>query len=412
MKRIILAALTIGAATAAFAQADVVKNAERALKEGKDASEVVTIITPAFTDPATAQLAQTWFIPGKASYAEYDKLLGLKSFNRLPEGGDLKMGHLLIEGYDYFTKAFPLDSVPDAKGKIKPKYSKEMVNTLSGHFNDYVDAGATLYNGQDYAGAYRAWDIFCTMPENPALAGKLTQHADSVFGEILFNQGIAAWQIDSLDLALNSFMRAKNKGYTKKSLFDYAISIASQLGRNDTVLTLSEEALPLYGQESDLYIRQIINHYLQARDFDRAFEILNNAIASEPNNAQYYVIQGVLYENQEKKDDAIQSYRHAIELDANNADALFNLGRQLCDKAFTAADAAPTTEAEYIPYAAQNITPYFQEAAGILERAFQSASQNPDSPITGDILNYLENVYYNLHDENKLNDVKERKRLY
>ncbi|MCM1441360.1 MAG: tetratricopeptide repeat protein, partial [Roseburia sp.] len=339
-------------------------------------------------------------------------LLGLKSFNRLPEGGDQKMGHLLIDGYNYFMTALPLDSVPDAKGKIKPKYSKEMVNTITGHFNDYVDAGANLYNTQDYMGAYQAWDIFTTLPDNPTFAGKLTQHPDSVYGEILFNQGIAAWQSDSLGMALNSFMRAKDKGYRKKNLYDYAISIASQLGRNDTVLTLSQEALPMYGQESDLYIRQIINHYLQARDFDRAFEIINNAIAAEPNNAQYYVIQGVLYENNENKDEAIAAYRHAIELDANNADALFNLGRQLCDKAFVAADAAPTTEAEYIPYAAANITPYFAEAADILERAFTASTANPDSPITADILNYLENVYYNLHDETKLNDVKERKRLY
>lgn len=412
MKRIIFAALTLAAASAAFAQADVVKAAERAMKEGKDAADVVAAITPAFTNPETAGLAQTWFIPGKASYAEYDKLLGLKSFNRLPEGGDLKMGHLLIQGYDYFAKAFPLDSVPNAKGQKKPKYSKEMVNTLTGHFNDYVDAGATLYNGQDYSGAYRAWDIFTSMPQNPALAGKLTQHADSVYGEILFNMGIAAWQTDSLDQALGAFMKAKDKGYRKKNLYDYAISIASQLGRNDTVLALSQAALPLYGQESDLYIRQIINYYLQAKDFDRAFAILNDAIAAEPDNAQYYVIQGVLYENQEKKDDAIAAYRRAIELDADNADALFNLGRQLCDKAFVAADAAPTTEAEYIPYAAQNITPYFEEAAGILERAFDAASANPDSPITGDILNYLENVYYNLHDEAKLNDVKNRKKIY
>ena len=412
MKRIIFAALTLAATSAAFAQTDVVKAAERALKDGKDAAFVVAAITPAFTNPETAEMAQTWFIPGKASFAEYDKLLGLKSFNRLPEGGDAKMGHLLIDGYNYFVKAFPFDSVPDAKGKIKPKFSKEMVNTLTGHFNDYVDAGATLYNNHDYVGAYQAWNVFTSLPDNPALASKLTQHADSVYGEILFNMGIAAWQTDSLNQALGAFMKAKDKGYRKKNLYDYAISIASQLGRNDTVLALSQAALPLYGRESDLYIRQIINYYLQARDFDQAFSILNNAIASEPNNAQYYVIQGVLYENQEKKDDAIASYRRAVEIDPNNADALFNLGRQLCDKAFVAADAAPTTEAEYIPYAAENITPFFQQASGYLERAFDAASANPDSPITGDILNYLENVYYNLHDEAKLNDVKNRKKIY
>lgn len=409
MKRILLAVLGLAAAAGAYAQVDVVKAGERAMKDGKEAAEVVSIITPAFTDPTTATMAQTWYIPGKASFAEYDKLLGLKQFDRLPEGGDAKMGALLIDGFNYFVKAFPLDSVPDAKGKVKPKYSKDMVGILSGHFSDYVDAGATLYNNHDYNNAYRAWEIFTTMPEIPALAGKLAQHPDSVYGEILFNQGIAAWQADSLNNALNSFLKAKDKGYKKKNLYDYAISIATNLGKNDTILALSEEALPLYGAESDLYIRQIINHYLQARNFDRAFEIIIGAIAQEPNNAQYYVIQGVLYENNENKDAAIEAYKKAIELDAANADALFNYGRMLCEKAYANADAAPTTEAEYIPYAAENITPLFQQASEVLERAYESSSSNPESTITADVLNYLENVYYNLHDENKLNDVKRRK---
>ncbi len=409
MKRILLAVLGLAAATGLYAQTDVVKAGERAMKDGKDAAEVVSIITPAFTDPATATMAQTWYIPGKASFAEYDKLLGLRSFGRLPEGGDVKMGNLLINGFDYFAKAFPLDSIPNEKGKIKPKYSKDMVNTLAGHFSDYSEAGGTLYNSHDYNGAYRAWKIFTSMPEIPALEGKLAQYPDSIFGEILFNQGIAAWQADSLANALQAFMDAKDKGYKKKSLYDYAISIASSLGKNDTIFALAEEALPMYGNESDMYIRQIINHYLQAHDFDRAFEIINGAIANEPDNAQYYVIQGVLYENNENKESASTAYAKAIELDPTNADALFNMGRMLCDKAFTAADAAPTTENEYIPYAEANITPYFIQASEILERAYESSNANPDSTITGDILNYLENVYYNLHDETKLNDVKKRK---
>lgn len=288
MKKIILALAGLAVAAGAYAQADVVKAGERALKEGQEAAKVVEIITPAFTDPATSQMAQTWFIPGKASFAEYDKLLGLRSFNRLPEGGESKMGHLLIDGYDYFMKAFPLDSVPNEKGKVKPKYSKEMLGIIAGHFSDYVNAGADLYNAHDYNGAYRAWGIFTSMPENPELASRINAQPDSVFGEIYFNQGIAAWQGENLENALNAFMNAKSKGYSKKSLYDYAISIASQIGRNDTVLALAEEALPLYGNESDLYIRQIINYYLQARNFDRAFEIINKALEAEPNNAQYY----------------------------------------------------------------------------------------------------------------------------
>ena len=92
MKKISFLALSLAVAASANAQVSVVKEAERAMKGGEEAAKVVTIITPAFSDPATAQMAQTYFIPGKASFAEYDKLLGLKSFNKLKEGDEVKMG--------------------------------------------------------------------------------------------------------------------------------------------------------------------------------------------------------------------------------------------------------------------------------------------------------------------------------
>ena len=80
MKKIILAAFGLALATGAYAQIDVVKAAERAMKDGSDAAQVVELITPAMTNPETATLAQTWYVPGKASYGEYDRLLGFKHY--------------------------------------------------------------------------------------------------------------------------------------------------------------------------------------------------------------------------------------------------------------------------------------------------------------------------------------------
>lgn len=408
MKKIILAAFGLALATGAYAQVDVVKAAERAMKDGSDAAQVVEIITPAMTNPETATMAQTWFIPGKASYAEYDRLLGFRSLNRLPENGEKKMADLLVDGFNYFMKAFPLDSVTDKKGKVKTKYSKDMVNLIAGHANDYFESGITMYNSSNYEEAYNVWGIFTELPTIPALQSKLQAHADTIYGEIAFNQALAAWQLNRYDDALNAFIKAKNFGYKKKNLYDYAISVAQQAGKNDTLLALAEEALPLYGSEDNMYMGQIINHYLQARDFDNAFRIINQAIADNPDNAQYYVIRGVLYENNNDKEHATEDYQRAMEIDNQNVQALFNYGRMLCDKAFTAADSAPTTDAEYVPYAEANIYPFFRQAAEILEQAY---SINPEGNEVMDILNYLENIYYNLNDAEKLQNTKDRKLL-
>lgn len=406
MKKFTLAVLGVAASIAATAQVAVVKEAERTMKNGTDASKVVEIITPALNDPETAVLAQTWYIPGKASFNQYDHMLGLKSFNKLPEDGPVTMGKLLIQGYDYFIKALPLDTIVDAKGKVKTKYSKDIVNTLSGHFSDYSGAGADLYNNKDYDGAYQAWDIFCAMPEIPgvrkALESNKTLPSDTIFGEIAFNQALAAWQSEKLDKALAAFLKAKNFGYTKKPLFDYAISVATQLGDKEAVLELAKEAIPLYGKEEPMYMGQVVNYYLQGKEMDKAFEVINSAIELEPENAQYYVIKGVLFENADNKADAKAAYDKAMQLNPENAQAVYNFGRMVCEEAYALSDNAPTRQDEYNVYFAEKIKPLFLQAADILEQAY---TLDPDN---SDVLKYLENVYYNLNDEAKLNDVKKR----
>lgn len=403
MKKISILALGLAVCATAGAQTSVLKEAEQAMKGGQEAAKVVNIITPAFSNAETQGLAQTYYIPGKASYNEYDKLLGLKQFGKTKEEDNAKMGKLLIQGYDMFMKALPLDSVPNEKGKIKPKYSKEMISTIAGHFTDYTNAGADLYNSKDYDGAYRAWAIFNEIPQNPTLREKLTNvPADTILGEIAFNQALAAWQGNHFEDALNAFLFAKSKGYSKKQLYDYAIAVADGAKNREAVLALSEEALGLYGDQDPMYLGQVVNYYLQSKDFDKAFEIINQAIAKNPDNSQYYNIQGVLYENVEKRPEAIAAYKKATELDPKNAQALYNYGRQLCESAYALNDAAPTSQKEYEDYKEAKIMPLFKEAVDVLENAY---AIDPDNL---DVLKYLENVYYNLGDEAKLNDVRKR----
>ncbi len=403
MKKITILALGLAVCASAGAQTSVLKEAEQAMKGGKDAAAVMTIITPAFTNPETAQLAQTYYIPGKASFKDYDNLLGLKQFGKTKDGDDVKMGKLLIQGYDMYVKALPLDSVPNEKGKVKPKYSKDIVSTIAGHFTDFTNAGADLYNAKDYDGAYRAWGIFNEIPQNPSFREKLTSvPADTILGEIAFNQALAAWQGNHLEDALKAFLFAKSKGYSKKQLYDYAIAVADGAKNSEALLALSEEAFGLYGDQDPMYLGQMVNYYLQNKNFDKAFEIINGAIAKDPNNAQYYNIQGVLYENVDKRPEAIAAYKKATELDPENANALYNYGRQLCESAYALNDAAPTSQREYEAYKAEKIVPLFQQAVDILEKAY---TVNPDNT---DVLKYLENVYYNLGDEAKLNDVRKR----
>lgn len=406
MKKISILALCLAAGFCASAQEAVVKEAERAQKGGQSFEKVVEIITPAFSDPQTSKEARTYVIPGNAAFAQYDKFLGLKQLqqlDKLPANPEVAMGKLLIDGYNYYMKALPLDTIVDAKGKVKTKYSKDIIGKLGGHVTDYTSAGADLYNNKDFKGAYDAWGIFADLLERPEVTKKMTSvPTDTIVGEILFNQALAAWQLNEFDNALKAFMRAKSKGYSKKQLYDYAIAVAVGAKNDKAVLDLAKEALPIYGKEDNNYMGQIINYYLQNKEYDQAFQIIGDAIASDPNNAQYYVIQGILYEQVEKNAEAKAAYKKAVELDPNSDQALYNFGRQICNEAYALGDQAPTNPEEYDAYYNEKIKPLFLEAAKYLEKAYEVNNENRDA------LKYLENVYYNLRDEENIEKTKDR----
>ncbi|MDE6270939.1 MAG: tetratricopeptide repeat protein [Muribaculaceae bacterium] len=400
MKKIAIVGACVAAAFAANAQQNVVKDAERALKEGKSEKEVVEIITPAFTNPETAQQVLTWYIPGKAAYKEYDDLLGKKAFGKLPEGGEVLMGNLLIDGYNYYMKALPFDSLPNEKGKIKPKYSKEMYSTVAGHYTDLNNAAIAFWEAKDYDKAFTSWELFCTIPSNPEFGVKAP--ADSTMGEIRYNQALAAWQNENFDAALQSFIKAKNLGYNKKNLYDYAIAVATAAKNDDAVYDLAKEANGIYGKEDPNYVGYMINRYLQNREFDQAYAVIDEAIATDPTNAQYVVVKGILLSENDKKDEAKEHFKKALSLDPNNSMALYQYGRALCEEAYKLGEVAPTSPAESQKFFDEKIQPLFLEAAQVLERAYDEDNNNTDA------LRYLENVYYNLHDEAKLQDVQNR----
>lgn len=402
MKKLsVLAASILMGALAMPAQVQVLKDAERAQKDGKSPQEIVTVITPAMSDPETAVMAQTYVIPGKAFFANYDELFALKQFNKLPEDGNARMVDDLLQGYAFMMKALPLDTVTDAKGKVKTKYSKEIVNTLQGHHADYNNGAIAAWELKDYPKAYDCWETYFRIIENPTLRPKNVP-ADTTLAELRFNQALAAWQADSLTQALKAFDKAKALGYNKKGIYDYAIAVASSLKDDNAVFAWASEAEPLYGNEDANYLGFMINHYLQTKDFDKAFSMIDEAIAKNPGNAQYYVVKGILYDNQDNKAEAKNMFKKALEVDQYNAMALMQYGRALCEEAYKLSDTAPTSPAESEKFYNEQIVPLFREAAEYLENAWNIDNNNTDA------LRYLENVYYNLHDDAKLNDVQQR----
>lgn len=415
MKHISLVALCVCASLGASAQASLLKQAKDAYGKGTTYEEAIAMIKPAFSNPETAELAETYYIPGEMAFKEYDEIFKLTTIapSKYTAADSARMGRLLVDGYNYFVKALPLDSVPNEKGKVKPKYSKNIYNEFTNRVRDYRAGGIYLYNANDYSGAYDAWMIFGTLNADPVVKKKLeslnklnpgVMPSDEEVSEIYYNAGLAAWQLNEFEKAYDAFMKAKALGYTKKQIYDYAMAVAQQGGHEDRVFALAQEALPIYGHEDPMYVRLILNHYIVNKENDKAFEIVNQALAAEPGNSQYLVYRGILSESNGDAAAAKTDYQAAVDANPRNAQALYYLGHIIYNEASELQDKGPSNPAENAAYFNSTVKPVLLEAVKYLE---QSVDEEP-ADTRNDALRTLENAYYVLNDAQNLEYTQNR----
>ncbi len=402
MKKItVILGLSLLTSTAAFAQKSLVKEVEREVKSNPASYyDAVNKIRPAFTNEETAKDAYTYFVPGKAAFNYYDD----RSI-RAQMGQDVKkelIGRSMLEGYDYLMKALPLDTVVDAKGKVKTKYSKDIVKLVSSHYNEFNNAALLLWEKEDYGNAVKCWELYASLPSNPTFASSIKAPADSIMGDIYYNMGIGNSLIQNNEAALNSFKTAIAKGYTEKNAYDYAIAAASQMNNPAEMAEVAEQAYALYGKEDSRYIGYMINNLIDKKEYAKANALIDKYIAEDPNNAQLYFVKGVVCDAEGNAAASMEAYKQAMTLDDKNANALMQYGYKLYQKAcdMDQNESANMTNSQYNDFRNTKVDPILREAAVYLEKAYELDENMSDAR------SVLRSIYYNLNDEENLKRVE------
>lgn len=411
MKKTLLMACGLLVAGAAFAQENVLKDAERGLKvEVPDHARIASMLEGAMADPSTANNVKTWYLAGKNAFQTWQT-----GWEQLQIGANLdkinmsktNMSKAIVNGFDYYMKAFTMDTIvtDPVKGKFKAKHSKEMAKTIAGNVNHFYDAGVYLYEAQDFAGAYRAWEIFTLLPTLPQLGKEAPVAApDSTLAQTYYNMGIFAYQADMKPEALKSFMAAAELGQGEVA-YDNALSMAAELNDLAAMEKIANEGFSKFGKQT--YIGSLVNIYVKNGEYNKALDMINKALAANPDNAVLHNVKGVLVENRTNEEgisaeeaakanaEALELYAKAVELDPENPDARFNYGRVLANKAYkTSDDAVDVSNEEYTKLKEEVINPLFKQAAEQLEK---SIAINPEA--NRQAFTILKNIYYNLNDE-------------
>ena len=370
MKKIILSLFLVISFTLSFAQkANVSKAKNKALMESPDFAGAREAIKLALNDSTTKNLAETWYVAGlignKENEALYQKALLKMPFDTLVKG------KALMESYDYFVNAVKLDQLPDAKGKVKLRFSKDIKGYLKDYYTiqqNLIAYGAYQFEKKNYEGAVKTFEAYLEIPKMPLMNNEIKM--DSTYNMITYYTAAAAANAKMNDKAISIYEGLKDKKYETKSV--YQSLYQEYVEKKDTanfVKTL-KEGTDLFPADV-WFLQNLINYYIFSGKTKEALDYLDKAIEREPNLAHYRYVKGNLDESLGNIDEAILAFDKAIELDPTMADAYAGKGRLYFNKAVKMSDAANkikdnklyNIESKKVDDAFRVSLPFFKKAA-------------------------------------------------
>lgn len=415
MKKTILAVAFGTMATAAIAQKSQVRAANNFLADN-ELEKAKTAIEAAVNDESTKNSAYAWYTRG---------MVYMKMQQQPANEGKA----FYNEAGSSFKKVITLD----------PSYEKENVTnnlfaTAIYNFND----GLNAFDKQQYP---QAFDHFAEVNSIAGLDGgkrfASNKKLDTIARQSRLYQGYSAYYANRFDDALNFLIAAKADPVTKDAnaylMLGEIYSEQKKMNEAEAIFTEARTAYP----DNKAIKNAEINFFIRAGKMEALVKKLEDAVKSEPNNADMWFNLGTTYDgmaNPKDKSDnelpkpanfeeffgkAEAAYQAALKIEPNKTDANYNLGALYYNRAVMVNkemnDIKGTSAADQKKYDALKATreQWFGKSLPNLEAALKSLDGKPFSSLNdGDKFTYqasiiaLKEIYAK---QNKMDKVAELK---
>ena len=394
MKRVLLTVALCVAASASFAQKKVVNEAQRIAKgSNADFGEARTLIKGALENPETKDDAKTWYVAGFIEDQQFNAERAKQILGQQPN--EPVMYEALYGILPYFQKAYELDQLPNEKGKVKPKYTKDIKSILSANHVYLFNGGAYYFDKQEYKKAYDFFNQYVEISELPMFAGTQTAEKDSTFMTVQFYAAAAASLAKDSRLAIAALERAKNTPYRQYDVYQYlCYEYGEARTAQDSVMLEKtfEEGMQVF-PDSEFFLNNLINTYIYSNRNEKALEMLNVAIQKNPNDANLYNVMGRVYETGLKDyANAEKNFQIALEKDPNLTDALSNIGRIYYNQGVNKlSEANMINDSKKYQEELSMAKDLFKKALPYYKKAHEAEPEKMDNMIA------LRGIYYNLN---------------
>jgi len=257
------------------------------------------------------------------------------------------------------------------------KRSKEV--DTKGRYEDDVDSYCNFYRQQLSQMGIKMYEEEKWSEASGALIGAgmfgdAMGMSDSIY---FFYGGLAANNVDSLEMAEEAFKKTVEWGYQPASSVYYLSQALQKQGKMDEAEKMIKEQVKKNPGNKDILI-EMVNLYIDSDRKSEAVTALNDAIALDPNNVALVYTAGTIYENMEDFENAEKQYLKALELDGSDVNSLSAIGGLYFNKGADVNNAANKLDfgdPKYDSMVAES-KDYFKKAVPYLEKATEAKPDN------------------------------------
>ncbi len=341
-KTLMMIALAVCSATA-YAQDDLVKEAEKLAKKGEVAA-AVDMITPALTSAETVDKAKAWNVLATIYYNQYEAMFTQQQEAKIAgkESGvnEAAMYEAYYKALEAAIECDKYDVLPNEKGKVKIRFRSGNATKLANFRVQLISGGQVAYNAQDFANAIKYWKMYVDSAKSPLFTG-VDMSQDPYYHEICYYVGLASYQqkdyqtaIDYANLASQDSSKIKDANeiilFSKK---DGAKTQADSLAYLQTVKEFHKN-----DPAEPRFFNLLMEYYTRPGRQAELQQWVSEEIALDPTNKMAWALKGEAEMNTEQWDEAIVSYKKALELDPTFVQVIFNTGVCLNSKAIQLKD--------------------------------------------------------------------------
>ncbi len=333
-----IAAMMVLGATSAFAgDSDALKAVLKA-KTYADAKALVEQNLGSMANDAEKAKAYNYLV--ELSMKQFNDQQSIIQMNQITKKNDPVDMEAMNEGaYNALVAAqecYKYDQLPNAKGKIAPKYDNNAERVWNARIQ-LVSAGDEARTKNNTTLALKYWNAWFNSESSP-LFNKIPaeKKAEPYKEQVAF---LGAWlskENKDMAQALKYCDVAMNSDEYKKQ----ALNIKLEVLKGD--LKTHEDSLKYINNLKDLYAKDAKNEILldnlnsmfaSMRMDKEQLELLDNALAADPNNFVALADKGMYYIAKNDADNAIKNLKKALEIKPENGAVMVYLGACLNVKA-------------------------------------------------------------------------------